>query len=191
METLGGFLDQLISGDDEAAEAAAARLPVYGPRAYDALVVLAGDDDTDRRWWALRAMANLYDRRVALQLVAALDDPDPAVRAVAARGLQEHPEARAVEPLLKTLGDPDSMVARLAANALIAIGRPAVPLILEAFETSPDQVRMEIARILALVGDTRAVSAFFRALDDESALIRHWVDEGLERMGIGMAFFKP
>jgi hypothetical protein len=191
METLGDFLDQLISGDDEAAEAAAMRLPAYGPKAYDALVAFARDDDTDRRWWALRAMANLYDRRVALQLVAALDDPDPAVRAVAARGLQEHPEARAVEALLDALGDPDSMVARLAANALVAIGRPAVPLILETFDSSSDRVRMEIARILALIGDTRAVPTLFHALDDDSALIRHWVDEGLERMGIGMAFFKP
>jgi HEAT repeat protein len=50
---------------------------------------------------------------------------------------------------------------------------------------------MEIARILALIGDTRAVPTLFHALDDDSALIRHWVDEGLERMGIGMAFFKP
>jgi HEAT repeat protein len=51
--------------------------------------------------------------------------------------------------------------------------------------------RIEAARALALIGDTRAVPALFKALDEESAVMEHWAGEGLERMGIGMVFYSP
>jgi HEAT repeat protein len=52
-------------------------------------------------------------------------------------------------------------------------------------------VRVNLARALALIGDTAAIPALFRALDDESAIVAHWADEGLERLGVGQVYFRP
>jgi hypothetical protein len=38
--------------------------------------------------------------------------------------------------------------------------------------------------------DLGAVPALFKSLDDGSAMVEHWADEGLQRRGIGMAFFR-
>jgi len=52
-------------------------------------------------------------------------------------------------------------------------------------------VRIEVVRALSKLGDQRAIPALFEALDDSSALIEYWASEGLEKMGVGMVFFKP
>jgi hypothetical protein len=31
----------------------------------------------------------------------------------------------------------------------------------------------------------------FEELDDSSALIEYWASEGLEKMGVGLVYFKP
>jgi len=50
---------------------------------------------------------------------------------------------------------------------------------------------VEAVRALAKIGDQRAIPALFEALDDNSALIEYWASEGLEKMGVGMVFYKP
>jgi HEAT repeat protein len=55
----------------------------------------------------------------------------------------------------------------------------------------PHIARLEAARALALIGDSRAIPVLFEALDDQSAYVGFWSDEGLDRMGVGMVFFKP
>jgi HEAT repeat protein len=51
--------------------------------------------------------------------------------------------------------------------------------------------RLEAVRALAKIGDERAIPALFDALDNDSALIEYWASEGLEKMGVGMVFYKP
>jgi HEAT repeat protein len=53
------------------------------------------------------------------------------------------------------------------------------------------RVRTHAARALALIGDTSAIPALFKALEDDSAMVQYWVEEGLERMGVGQVYFKP
>jgi HEAT repeat protein len=89
------------------------------------------------------------------------------------------------------LADQDALSRRLAGDALVAIGSPAVPELLEVMEQDDPLVRLEAVRALAKIGDERAVPALFVALDDSSALIEYWASEGLEKMGVGMIYFKP
>jgi HEAT repeat protein len=51
--------------------------------------------------------------------------------------------------------------------------------------------RLEAVRALAKIGDDCAIPALCEALDDNSALIEYWASEGLEKMGVGMVFYKP
>jgi HEAT repeat protein len=136
-------------------------------------------------------LAEIPGEQAAGKLEQALSDPDPAVRQCAALGLGKQCAPRAIPALLQAMHDSDSLVARLAANALAAIGAPAVEPILELIKNAPQQVQLEAARVLALIADPRAIPVLFNALDGDSMLLEYWANEGLERMGVGMAFFKP
>jgi len=66
-----------------------------------------------------------------------------------------------------------------------------VPGLLEAMQGGDQRVRVEAVRAFAKIGDPRAIPALFEALDEGSALIEYWANEGLEKMGVGMVFYKP
>ena len=93
--------------------------------------------------------------------------------------------------LIALLNDEDRLLARLAADALIAIGGQAVGGLVEAMRTGAPSARLEAVRALARIGDPRAIPALFETLGGDSALLEHWASRGLERMGVGMLFFKP
>ncbi len=180
----------LTSGDDARAEAAAVAL---GSR-EDGLAILGpllASADPDQRWWAVRALAELPAAQAAPHLAAALQDPDPAVRHCAALGLSRRPHAAAVPALVEAMRSKDSLFTRLAANALAAAGLDATPALLELLQNAPSAVRLEAVRALAQIGDPRSIPALFAALDEDSALMEYWANAGLERMGVGMTFFKP
>ena len=63
--------------------------------------------------------------------------------------------------------------------------------LLDAMQHGEHLARLEAVRALAKIGDQRAIPALFEALDDSSALIEYWASEGLEKMGVGMVFYKP
>jgi HEAT repeat protein len=191
MDELGSLLIELTCGDDERAEAAALALIRYGKGALFSLQQLSAGSNPAERWWATRALAEFPSEQAALHLIRALQDIDPAVRQCAAQGLYYKPHESAVPALVKALLDNDSLVARLAANALISIGSPAVPPLIEALQHGPPHQQMESIRALAMICDQRAIPALFNELDDDSSLIEYWANEGLERMGVGMSFFKP
>jgi len=191
MVDLKVYLDALNSGDDAQAENAARQIAAHGDVALPVLQTLLTDPRPDTRWWAVRSLASLQGADAVLQLVQALTDPDPGIRQCAARGLQERPDERAVPALIAALQDSDSLVARIAANALVASGPMAVPDLLQVARDGSQKSQMEAVRALALIGDQRSIPLLFEALDSDSMLMEYWANEGLERMGVGMIFYKP
>jgi len=123
--------------------------------------------------------------------VGALSDADNGVRWCAGLALRTHPSNQSLPALGEMLGDQDALSRRLAGDALVAIGNPAAPVLMDAMQQNNPLVRLEAVRALAKIGDERAIPALFEALDDSSALIEYWANEGLEKMGVGMVFFKP
>jgi HEAT repeat protein len=93
--------------------------------------------------------------------------------------------------LIEALESEDSLLVRLAADALVAAGAPAVEKLIAGLESGKPNARIEAARALALIGDTRAVPALIKLLDSDSLSLQHWANEGLEKMGVGMSYFKP
>jgi HEAT repeat protein len=185
------LLNQLTSGDDQRAEAAALALAELGPQVLPALQDLLHSPDPDARWWANRILAELDSPQAASLLIESLQDTDIAVRQCAALALSYRPQEAAVAQLIVALDDPDHLLARLAADALVAAGAMAVPALLDVMQAGNQAARLEAVRALALIADTRAIPTLFTALDEDSALIEYWADEGLQRMGVGMTFFKP
>lgn len=191
MDELLDCINVLISGDDEKAEDAARKVASHGKLGLIALEPLISDPDPDRRWWGVRALAEIHGEEAVLLLVQALSDEDPAVRGCAALGLQRRPSEQAIPVLVASLADSDSLVARLAGNALAEAGAMAVPALLGTLDDGSDKAWIEATRALALIGDQRSIPALFEALDSESSLVEYWANEGLERMGVGMTFFIP
>jgi HEAT repeat protein len=191
MTAVAFWLAQLTGGDDARAEKAAIELASLGLAALDALRQLANSTLPDQRWWALRTLTEISHPQVPDLLAKALHDPELSVRQCAALGLRRQPNFRAIADLIPLLDASDSLIAGLAADALIAVGTPAVEPLLAVMAGEQPQARMLAAKALALIGDLRAIPALFYALDEDSALLEYWASEGLDRMGIGMAFFKP
>ena len=205
--SLADILNDLTGGDDSLAEAAAQSLSglpgVVQLEAFTALLALLASPEVDRRWWAVRALAELPVSGTHILLTQALKDPDPSIRQSAALGLRAQivrtpdwrPEPAILEALLLALSeglkDPDPLAAKLAADALRAIGEPAVPQLLELLDHSDHAVRLLLVRILAEIGDPRAIPALFAVLDEDSLIMEYWANEGLEKMGVGMTYFFP
>lgn len=204
---LADIFNDLAGGDDSLAEAAAQSLSGLNEDGQLAALSefrdLLSAPEADRRWWAVRALAELPLSRTQSLLVQALADPDPPVRQCAALGLRaqikrtpgwglvSETSGPLLPALLDGLSDPDPLAARLAADVLAAVGEPAVSQLLEQFEESNHAVRLLVVRALAEIGDERAIPALISVLDEDSLLMEYWANEGLEKMGVGMTYFFP
>ncbi|MCP4541651.1 MAG: hypothetical protein GY832_31345 [Chloroflexi bacterium] len=190
-DTFKTFLDSVVAGDDIRSEQAAMILGREGDAVLSPLRDLLSDTNPDRRWWATRAIAAIGTHAACEQLVMALTDPDPDVRACAVQGLGDLQAEQAVAGLVRCLADPIPLVSRIAADSLARIGLPAVPSLITALQDSETPVRAGAARALSIIQPEDAVPALCAALDDPSAIVTHYAEIALERMGVGLILFHP
>jgi HEAT repeat protein len=190
LSSLAELLAQLNGRNEDQAEVASAELARLGQAALPALLVLLKSSDVDQRWWAVRTLARLATPQPTA-LLEALTDPVPEIREAAALALAVHPTDEPIPALVRALEDEDNMVPGLAAKALAAIGRSAVPSLIEAFESASPRGRIHMMRALAELCDHRAIPLMMRAMDEDSALLNYWAREGLERLGLNMVYIKP
>ncbi|MBE0408857.1 MAG: HEAT repeat domain-containing protein [Anaerolineales bacterium] len=181
----------LTSGDDDLAEGAVNQLASLGRQSLPLLTEMLSTADADARWWATRALSEINDPRVVPLLLERLNDADESVRHCALVALRLQPAPEAVGHLVKLLGNRDRLLAHLAADALIAIEKAAVPALVDSARNQSQAARLEAMRALARIGDPASIPILFAAYEEQSALMEFWADEGLERMGVGMVFYKP
>lgn len=191
MNEIETLIAKLTGGDDEQAEASIPELAAHGAAALAALRPLLADPSADTRWWALRALAEIPHPQAPALLLQALEDEDIPVRQCAAIGLRRQPHDRAIPVLVGALSSKDQLLASLAGDALEATGPAAVPALLEVMRSGVQTARLVAVRALARIADPRAIPVLYEALGEDSMIIQHWAEEGLHRMGVGMAYFKP
>jgi HEAT repeat protein len=191
MPNIPSLIADLISGDEDRAEAAVAELSELCEEAVPALTELLAHDSGEIRWWATWAVAETRCPSAPGLLLRMLDDPDVVVQQCAALGLREQPNPEAVPKLIECLQSANPSLAHLAGAALVAAGPDAVPALLDVLEHGSKLAKLEAVRALSYIGDARSIPSLFAALQKDSALMDYWANEGLNRMGIGMAFFKP
>ncbi len=191
MPGLKTLLNELLSGDEGRAEAAVPALAALGAEALPALREAARSQNSDSRWWAVRVLAEIPETGAA-ELAAFLRDAQPEVRQAAALGLLGAPAEESVLPeLIRALDDPDPITAGLAGNALVKAGQAAVPHLLEVLKGNRQEARIRALRSLAKLKDPRSIPAMLNILQEDSAVLGHWAQEGLERLGLNMIYIKP
>lgn len=159
--------------------------------------LLLESPDVEYRWWCVRALAEVGDPQAGALRLQALQDEDWRVRQCAAIALRLHPNPQAVTGLIDLLNsaakdlEDGALTARLAADALVSLGSPAVPALIAVLQDGSQAARLQAGRALAQIGDPRAIPDLIKSLDEDSALLEYWANIGLEKMGVGMAFFIP
>ncbi|HMV28703.1 MAG TPA: HEAT repeat domain-containing protein [Anaerolineales bacterium] len=181
---------ELTSGDDERAEQAIPAIVDAGAAAIPALLELTYSENTDTRWWAVRALAASPHTQTS-DLISTLSDSSPEVRAAAALALSQHPGEEAVSALAQNLRDSDPLAAGLAANALVKIGKAAVPSLIEAAKDGEQGIRILALRALSELRDHRAIPVMMQCIQEDSAVLGYWAQMGLERLGLDMVYIKP
>jgi HEAT repeat protein len=184
------LLSDLTSGSETRAEKAVPALIDLGQDAIPPLLDLTRSSDVDHRWWGLRVLAQSPHAQ-AEWLVPFLNDPAREVRQCAALGLAIKPDESAIQPLVQALSDEDSMVSSLAVNALVKIGKAAVPSLIEVVKNASQSARIHALRALAEIRDHRAIPVMMKVMEEDSALLQHWAKEGLDRLGLDMVYIKP
>lgn len=188
--TLQDLLDDVTSGDETRAEDAVSELLGLGEEAIPALLELTESNDADKRWWALRILAQSPHSQTEW-LVPFLKDPAADVRQCAALGLSIRPDESTIEPLISALSDEDTLVSNLAVKALVKIGKAAVSSLIENVKSGSQSSRILALRALVEIRDHRAIPIMMQVMNEDSALLQHWAKEGLERLGLDMVYIKP
>lgn len=191
MSALPNLLTDLTGGDEERAERAVASLIEWGEESVPALLDLTRSSDADTRWWALRTLAQSPHCRTEWLVPFLTNDPAPEVRQCAALGLAVRADESAIQPLVRALTDADGMVGGLASNALVRIGRASVPSLIEVVQDGTQSARILALRALAEIRDHRAIPIMMKVMEEDSSLLQHWAQEGLERLGLDMIYIKP
>jgi len=184
------LLTELNSGDDHRAEQAVVGLTGYGLEALPALQEMLTSIEDDTRWWAVRCLAQLENPPISL-LVGSLGDASQEERQCAALAINHHPDISAIPYLLLLMTEPDSVTSNLAATALIAIGKNAIPGLLDFLPNLIDVGRIEAYRAIACIADQSAIPVLMSAFEEDSLAINYWAEEGLNRLGLDMVYLKP
>jgi HEAT repeat protein len=170
---MAGLTRLLERGEPSMRHRAAVALGDLGdPAALDALLgALAGPDEEGVRWCAAEGLARIGEPAVP-GLVALADHADPDVRWKAIVALGDIGDPCAAPALRSRLADQDRFVRSRAVSALVRLGTPCLPLMLDALADPDIRVRQGAAAVLGQVGDPAAVDGLLRALHDPAESVR-------------------
>ena len=195
MTEVNHLVEVLLGGDDAQAEQTLLAIALAdGDQIVSAFERRLPGVDCDGRWWMARALATIQQPQSVMLLNRLLDDPDSDVRACAAMALGELHAisgAEGADVLASHLADENAHVAEICTVALWRIGASAVPILVRKLQTGSPLERIRAAKALVPIESHEAIPALIGALDDENAVVTHYAEEALERMGVGMTYFKP
>jgi len=120
-----------------------------------------------------------------------MDDHDSDVRTCAAMALGELHATEGADALIAHLADESAHVAEVCTVALSRLGAEAVSALVCALQAGDSLTRIRAAKALAPIESHEAIPALIHALDDDNAIVTHYAEDALMRMGVGMVLLKP
>ncbi len=182
------FLTAIDAQDDDAIESIALTLRAREEPAL--LAMLREDEDPERRWWAVRALALCGGPEAVPALVAALEDEDENVRAAAAMALARVHErnpaavAPALDRVARLLDDASGAVRRVATDSLARCGDDAIDALAAVLEGDRQGARTRAMAALRKIATFPAAKLMYQYLNDDNYLVHTYAYEGLDEMGL-------
>ncbi len=140
--------------------------------AVESLIAALKDTNVVLKLNVVTALGSMNDQRAVEPLINALKDTNADVRLISAAALGRLKDSRAVAPLIELLKDANFGVIKNAAGALVAIGPPAVELLLGALNDGNASVRAYATDTLSAIADPRMVEPIISLLKDPDANVR-------------------
>lgn len=165
--SIEALVGALRSGDREVRGAAYSALTSAGAPVVPRLIIALGDEDAEIREYAAGALGNIGDDRAVGPLMDMLENADEK-RYVAAWALGEIRAEAATGMLVEAIGEQNEALQKEATRALIKIGAPAVPALIDALESPSGDRRKYAARALGVMQDQRAEEPLIKRLSDSS-----------------------
>jgi len=187
---MNNLIEAILSGDDAQAERVLPAIAAYGDIAVSALAQKMAGADADARWWTARTLATIPTPQSASLLIQMMDDHDADVRACAAMALGELRVAEGADALIAHLAE-SAHVAEVCTAALSRLGTAAVSALVRALQVGDSPTRIYAAKALVPIESHEAIPALIHALDDDNAIVTHYAEDALLRMGVGMVLLKP
>jgi HEAT repeat protein len=156
-----------------------------GNQAVPAVSRALGSPNEDVRILATGVLANIGGKETIEPLARALADPNVEVRRLATDALRTSADARAVQYLVRALEDEDWHVYVAARDALVHIGQPAVPALVEVFRkraATDERVALLAQQALTRIGKP-AIPALIEELTSPNAKAREWAAIALGEIG--------
>jgi HEAT repeat protein len=187
------------AGRDARCEAFVAQLT---PADLPHIIALYEDLNENRRWWAVRALADLGGPEQQTVLIRALQDPSSDIRATAAICAAQVIErfwsrdqafAQALlDALAQRLMDDLGFVRQATADALAQLGECAIPYLWQVLECNDESARTRAAYALRKMQSAQAANYLYHLLEDRNPMVSLYAREGLDDMGLlDMAYFQP
>jgi len=191
------------------ANAARALGEAKNPRATQPLIEALSDSNSNVRKEVAKALGSLRDSLAVAPLIRVLNDSDDSVKVAAAnslinigrpaviiliQNLKNESESirswagdilgrikdeRAISGLIANLGDADDYVQSSAESALVKIGKPVRPYLLNALHNRNSSIRKRAVRVLGAKKDSLVVEHLIAALKDEDWTVRSNAAEAL------------
>jgi HEAT repeat protein len=151
-------------------------------RTMQALIISLQSDNSDIRKEAAETLGNIGHSEAVKPLTGLLRDMNPDVRRAAAEALVKIGGLTAIEELIVALKDSDSYVREAAAEILGRISNPALDPLMYALWEDNWQVRIEAAKALGQLRDSRAVNSLIAVLKYEKRSPQQGVTQDLSRI---------
>jgi HEAT repeat protein len=164
---------------EESRKAAFERLVAAGGTDIGVVTRVAVDDeeDTRKRWVAIRALGQIRGDRAREILVALTENPEPAIRTAAVQAIGDIGDGTMSPTLIAKLEDPAVIVRAGAAEALCKVGdRSAIAPLDKALRSRENfyrgsslWVRKHFVATLGCIGGSEAIPVLLRAIQDADA----------------------
>lgn len=133
---------------------AATALEAIGEPAIEPLIQTLHDPDDDKRAGAAAVLRKIGGARVVDLMREHMFDPDTRVREACVWVIGDAKDERAIEPLIGCLVDYMEVVRYAASVALVKMGEPTIPALLDALQSDDHALRKAAATVLDRVGWT-------------------------------------
>lgn len=148
------------------------------PEIAAALEAFLTDKDQLQRLSASKALTKWATTDTVAALVKALDDSNVLVRHNVMDALGRLKAEAAAEPIAQKLASQQDRIK--ASPALQAMGAVAEPAVLKQVENNEWMVRMEVCKILKVIGTQKSVPALTKLQDDPQALVKLLAKQALD-----------